>query len=468
MRRALIIAALCLCLQCVLTISSYAGADFEDVARWAEVVTHGPAPVPRIFDVTGFDAEQDKFYIYGGAGGSLNNDDLWALALRARDGRWEQLSTSGTGPGRLFILGASTFDQRHHRFVVCMWPTDSTTTIFSLSLDSRPTWTSVEMPGPSPRSRSEGIFVYDPERDAFVLFGGSRVGANLNDVWVLRLDDGPNWHQLEPTGPLPEGRWGAAGVYDPVRQQLVVCGGQDNRNGRPPYLLSDAWALPLDKAASWVRLADLPTPLFALGMVFDAGKDCLITFGGLSDASSYVDQSWILPLGGIATWSAVSARGKRPVGRAYPGVAFDERRDRMVLFGGNEDGTPVNDAWILNLRDREQPRLMQTSNGAPMASRSDEGPTNPMTSDDTKAFRAIADRLRGGILLAWNGDIPTVRLDVFDVRGARVWSFKSSGVIRSVHWDGRDDAGGPLPSGMYFARLASGAETRTARLVLIR
>jgi hypothetical protein len=38
----------------------------------------------------------------------------------------------------------------------------------------------------------------------------------------------------------------------------------------------------------------------------------------------------------------------------------------------------------------------------------------------------------------------------------------------SLGWDGRDDTGRRLPSGVYFARLSLGDETRTRRLVLTR
>jgi len=39
---------------------------------------------------------------------------------------------------------------------------------------------------------------------------------------------------------------------------------------------------------------------------------------------------------------------------------------------------------------------------------------------------------------------------------------------RTVAWDGADDAGRPLASGLYFVRLNSGDERATARVLRIR
>jgi hypothetical protein len=64
-----------------------------------------------------------------------------------------------------------------------------------------------------------------------------------------------------------------------------------------------------------------------------------------------------------------------------------------------------------------------------------------------------------------------VRLEIFDVRGHRVRSL-FSGVLqegaREFTWDGKDDAGIPLASGVYLARLGCGSETQQERLTLVR
>ncbi len=62
-------------------------------------------------------------------------------------------------------------------------------------------------------------------------------------------------------------------------------------------------------------------------------------------------------------------------------------------------------------------------------------------------------------------------VDVFDVRGRRVRRL-FTGVRPAgstpLRWNGRDDAGRDVASGVYFARAVSGVETATARIVIIR
>jgi aminopeptidase N len=64
-----------------------------------------------------------------------------------------------------------------------------------------------------------------------------------------------------------------------------------------------------------------------------------------------------------------------------------------------------------------------------------------------------------------------VRLQVFDVRGARVWSRAERGAAAGAHawsWEGVDDAGRPVPPGVYQVRLETPEGARTRRLVWLR
>jgi hypothetical protein len=55
---------------------------------------------------------------------------------------------------------------------------------------------------------------------------------------------------------------------------------------------------------------------------------------------------------------------------------------------------------------------------------------------------------------------------VFDLRGRRIRSLAAAEApARIVDWDGRDDAGRPVPSGVYFFRTSRAA---TGRVVLVR
>jgi len=70
--------------------------------------------------------------------------------------------------------------------------------------------------------------------------------------------------------------------------------------------------------------------------------------------------------------------------------------------------------------------------------------------------------------LASAGD---VRLRVYDARGALVRRLHEGPMAAGAHvvaWDGRNDAGSRLPSGVFFAELENGLEVRRQTLVILR
>jgi hypothetical protein len=64
-----------------------------------------------------------------------------------------------------------------------------------------------------------------------------------------------------------------------------------------------------------------------------------------------------------------------------------------------------------------------------------------------------------------------VSLVVYDLVGRRVRTLAEGNLPAGVHdfrWDGRNEAGAPLGSGMYFGRLHAGREVRTTKLLLLK
>ena len=64
-----------------------------------------------------------------------------------------------------------------------------------------------------------------------------------------------------------------------------------------------------------------------------------------------------------------------------------------------------------------------------------------------------------------------VRIDVFDVRGRSVRRLlegeKAPGTYQAL-WDGRDDRGRPVQSGVYFFRLRVASDTHVRKAMLLR
>ena len=70
-----------------------------------------------------------------------------------------------------------------------------------------------------------------------------------------------------------------------------------------------------------------------------------------------------------------------------------------------------------------------------------------------------------------DGERPFVRLIIYNTRGQRVRRLIAghhSPGLHDVRWDGRDDAGEPVASGMYLCRLEAGSVRDTRKMVLLR
>ncbi|RPJ40787.1 MAG: T9SS C-terminal target domain-containing protein, partial [Candidatus Latescibacterota bacterium] len=62
----------------------------------------------------------------------------------------------------------------------------------------------------------------------------------------------------------------------------------------------------------------------------------------------------------------------------------------------------------------------------------------------------------------------SARLAVYDIAGRRVRSLASGGAGREATWDGRDESGRVVPSGIYLFRLEAGGEVLTRKVVKTR
>src|SRR5439155_16811655 len=126
--------------------------------------------------------------------------------------------------------------------------------------------------------------ILDPTSDQLIVFGGversAKTGedAATNTLWRRPLSGGPEWSAVLTSDSVPPARAMHSAVLDPVRRRMVVFGDTRDRE-----VLGDIWALSLDGAPQWTRLApagDGPGPRFGHGAVYDAAGDRMIVFGG--------------------------------------------------------------------------------------------------------------------------------------------------------------------------------------------
>jgi uncharacterized protein (TIGR03437 family) len=198
--------------------------------------------------------------------------------------------------------------------------------------------------GVKPSGRLDGTIAYDPPGRQLFLFGGQDVTAR-NDVWVYSVDAGV-WRELSPAGDKPAPRFGHTLNYDPVRRRLILFGGQATG------FFSDLWAYDI-AANRWSQLAPDgagPSRRYGHSGVYDSVRDRVIVSHGFTDRGRF-DDTWAYSLA-QSRWDNLSPAGTVPLRRCLHHAAFDRAGNQMFLFGGCASGAgpcPLGDLWSLDL-----------------------------------------------------------------------------------------------------------------------
>lgn len=162
---------------------------------------------------------------------------------------WQQLTVGGTTPGARYAH-AAFYDPVRDRMVIFG---GGNTQTWAMSLSGSLAWTQLSTTGTPPGDFYDGTGIYDSHRDRFVYFGGWLANYQNSRTFALSLSGTPTWSELTPAGPLPGGKSGAAGIYDPLRDRMVIHGGQYDGGMTVHYTDATAFAL------EWGDIVSVPT-----------------------------------------------------------------------------------------------------------------------------------------------------------------------------------------------------------------
>ena len=225
----------------------------------------------------------------------------------------------------------------------------------------------IELPPPGPGPRHGHNAVWDSVNGRMLVFGGQRGPSFFNDTWQYD-PAAARWAELSPAGPIPEARYGAGGAFSPsvaeddprpfLPESFIVTHGF-TANGR----FDDSWALDVT-TDSWsevtppdVSLLDKrPVERCLMRAIWDTLRNRVIIYGGQTTEEPFLDDLWTLSSG--RGWSTLQ-REPRPSPRTFYSFVFDGTRNEALLFGGNTAAGAESDIWVLHIQDefwtREQP-----------------------------------------------------------------------------------------------------------------
>ncbi|MFT3836494.1 MAG: hypothetical protein QM723_05825 [Myxococcaceae bacterium] len=176
-----------------------------------------------------------------------------------------------------------------------------------------------------------GDAVYDSHRNRVVIFGGYGLGGLNNTTWLL--DQTLTWSVLSPAA--PPSRAIPAMAYDSNRQVTVMVAGGDIQELAP----DGTWEW---NGSRWSKRLTVGGPGQRMGaaMVYDSLRDRLVLFGGsnnglLGDTLEFDGTYW-----------QATAPAHSPPARRNHVMIYDAARHKTVLFGGSDAaGDMFDDTW---------------------------------------------------------------------------------------------------------------------------
>jgi hypothetical protein len=472
---------------------------------WRSAAPEGLAPRPRRDSGMALDPLSNRVLLYGGwNAGSLN--DLWALSLNQAPA-WTQLQPRLLPPPAAGIPDPRRAVIDGDRLILVT----GTQGVWTTALASLVDWAPLLVVGDRPPLRGASV-IFDAEHRCIITFGGverrpGQIDAASNDVWALSLGGENSWVRLSPSGALPPPREHHDAIYDPARHRMITFGGYefDYSTGHSEYR-NDTWALSLSGEPTWTQLepsGPLPEARFGHSTIYDPDNDRMLVFGGIVPVSLYGadlrNDLWALALDGEGAWSNITPTGPLPEPRALQMATYDTNRKRMLIHAGyNASYLGPTDVWAF--QSTEPSGWRQVSTDGPSAMAADIAVTFDALRDrliefsDDDEFRLLSivdstpedtSPVVGGVQVGIALPNPArqatslqfalprrarVNIGVFDLAGRRVAQVLDTDLSNGAHrvmWMGGSEAGSRASAGLYFFRLVIDGRSYSRRFVLL-
>lgn len=202
-------------------------------------------------------------------------------------------------------------------------------------LPEQPVW---EQPAiATPTARQKHAMAYDAARGTTLMFGGYD-GTWLADTWTW---NGVAWRKIMPPTGSPPPRGEHAMAYDVARGKVVLYGGLGLGG---TYPLGDTWEW---DGVTWSQInpstGASPGQRTDMGLAYDAKRKRVVLFGGNGNAG-FVPRATLEWNGQVWTDVSPALTTDSPTRRFGAPLAYDPVRDRVVLFGGSNGGV-LADTW---------------------------------------------------------------------------------------------------------------------------
>ena len=306
-------------------------------------------PEPRQGHAMAYDASRNVVVMFGGDG--LNNtllDDTWEWngadwtrihpPPRSPWARAMHTMVYDSGLGKVLLFGGNSYQTNgiYYGAMNDIWEWDGAV------------WTDVSPPNVNLAPRYTHGMAYDAGRQRTVIFGGRASNATwVNDTW--EWDSGRQlWTEVRPNA-YPPIRINHTMAYDAVANSgsgyMMLLGGLTGNWGvahlRDKHLQYDGTGWGSDPSTNGHPTAD-----GSIALASDLTRGYIMAFGG-STSGGVSDETWFWDgHSGKQTWNRVTGLTSQPSGRVTQ-MAYDSQNQTYVIFGGNANGSVMDDTWTL-------------------------------------------------------------------------------------------------------------------------
>jgi hypothetical protein len=294
-------------------------------AAW-ETLAEGP---PARRDAAMAVADDGTVWLHGGRSGGETFGDLWRFDPGA--GAWEQVVVDGSAPTARFGHEAA-WDAAGDRLVITFGQLGSDFFSDVWAFDpATGAWTEMAPNGAGPSERYGACSAYDAATNSLTVSHGFTIFGRFDDTWSLDLATA-EWTEISPEGERPQARCLHACDLDPATGELVLFGGQSNTSS----FLGDTWVL---GSGGWSQVDD-GTPGSRRFPSLVASNGALHLFGGIGDGGD-VAAPLVYTAG---SWQPADPEGPPPRNGHAAAAA---PAGSILVFGGESDGAALADFWAL-------------------------------------------------------------------------------------------------------------------------
>lgn len=194
--------------------------------------------------------------------------------------------------------------------------------------------------GPAPRTH--GPMYFDPTLGHVVLMGGNSCenkwnfgDMDLSDIWIFNVEE-EIWEyrgELEVLNPFNFG-------YDAESERVIFLTFDPIETWALDPLTGEAQNMQPDKQPPDTMLSFY---LFGAPLAYDSESDRLILFGGAEQPGVLYSDTWAYDYNSN-TWTNMQPENA-PSERAFHSMVYDIESDRVILWGGSQEGGQDNAIW---------------------------------------------------------------------------------------------------------------------------